>query len=220
MEPFGGFICSASHNPGGINDDFGIKYNCENGGPAPEKLTDKMVEWTAKLSELKTCSRIPDFDLSKPQTYELPGGKLVEIFDCVEDHMAVLKQCFDFESIKKLMVHPEFSMTYDSMSGVQGPYALGILEGPRSLMSRSASLCPLFFSDVPFVRRAGRSGWKLQEREPEARLRRSGVRVARPRRSEFDLRRASAAALRPLTGPQLKPKRFGLPRAFPLAVSS
>eukprot|EP00439_Symbiodinium_sp_Y106_P053021 s2973_g7.t1 len=125
MEPFGGFICSASHNPGGINDDFGIKYNCENGGPAPEKLTDKMVEWTAKLSELKTCSRIPDFDLSKPQTYELPGGKTVEIFDCVEDHMAVLKQCFDFESIKKLMVHPEFSMTYDSMSGVQGPYALG-----------------------------------------------------------------------------------------------
>ncbi|CAE7227247.1 unnamed protein product [Symbiodinium sp. CCMP2592] len=129
MEPFGGFICSASHNPGGINDDFGIKYNCENGGPAPEKLTDKMVEWTAKLSELKTCSRIPDFDLSKPQIYELPGGKSVEIFDCVEDHMAVLKQCFDFESIKKLMVHPEFSMTYDSMSGVQGPYALGILEG-------------------------------------------------------------------------------------------
>merc|ERR1719188_2756888 len=49
--PFGGFICSASHNPGGPDDDSGIKYNCENGGPAPEKMTDLMVEWTAKLEE-------------------------------------------------------------------------------------------------------------------------------------------------------------------------
>ncbi|CAJ1425175.1 unnamed protein product, partial [Effrenium voratum] len=129
MEPFGGFICSASHNPGGINDDFGIKYNCENGGPAPEKVTNKMLEWTAKITELKTCSKIPDFDLSKPETYELPEGKVVEVFDCVEDHLKVLKQCFDFESIKKLIAMPEFSMTYDSMCGVQGPYARKIFEG-------------------------------------------------------------------------------------------
>ncbi|CAL1154115.1 unnamed protein product [Cladocopium goreaui] len=127
-EPFGGFICSASHNPGGIDDDFGIKYNCENGGPAPEKLTNKMLEWTAKITELKSCSKLPDFDLSKPELYELPGGKFVEIFDCVSDHLAVLKNCFDFEGIKKLIAHPQFSMTYDSMCGVQGPYALRVFE--------------------------------------------------------------------------------------------
>jgi phosphoglucomutase len=129
FEPFGGFICSASHNPGGPNDDFGIKYNCENGGPAPEKMTDKMVEWTAKITELKTCSKIPDLDLSSPATFELPGGKTVEVFDSVEDHLAVLKKCFDFDSIRKFIAHPDFSMTYDCMCGVQGPYATKIIEG-------------------------------------------------------------------------------------------
>mmetsp|Transcript_20439 Transcript_20439/g.36673 ORF Transcript_20439/g.36673 Transcript_20439/m.36673 type:complete len:605 (-) Transcript_20439:232-2046(-) len=128
FEPFGGFICSASHNPGGINDDFGIKYNCENGGPAPEKATDKMVEWTGKITEYKLCSAIPDLDLSRPKIYSLPDGKSVEVFDCVEDHLAVLKQCFDFKSMKKLVQHPDFTMTYDSMCGVQGPYAIRILE--------------------------------------------------------------------------------------------
>eukprot|EP00929_Paragymnodinium_shiwhaense_P068554 TRINITY_DN344_c0_g1_i1.p2 TRINITY_DN344_c0_g1~~TRINITY_DN344_c0_g1_i1.p2 ORF type:complete len:625 (-),score=223.26 TRINITY_DN344_c0_g1_i1:311-2185(-) len=126
--PFGGFICSASHNPGGINDDFGIKYNCENGGPAPEKMTDKMVEWTAKISEYAICSKLPDFDVSKPNVYNLPGGKKVEVFDCCEDHLRVLKECFDFESIRKLIANPDFSLVYDSMSGVQGPYAKKIIE--------------------------------------------------------------------------------------------
>merc|ERR550537_1443778 len=69
--PFGGFICSASHNPGGINDDFGIKYNCENGGLAPEKLTNTMVAWTAKITEYKICDKLPDLDISKPVTYNL-----------------------------------------------------------------------------------------------------------------------------------------------------
>jgi len=88
-----------------------------------------MVEWTAKVTELKTCSKVPDIDLSKIQTFELPDGRSVEIFDCVEDHLAVLKKCFDFESIKKMVTNPAFSMTYDCMSGIQGPYALKIVEG-------------------------------------------------------------------------------------------
>jgi len=125
--PFGGFICSASHNPGGINDDFGIKYNCENGGPAPEKMTDKMVEWTAKITEYEICKDLPDIDLSTPATYKL-GDKTIEIFDAVEDHMNLLKKCFSFEEIKKLVQRDDFTMTYDCMSGVQGPYAKGIVE--------------------------------------------------------------------------------------------
>jgi phosphoglucomutase len=126
-KPFGGFICSASHNPGGINDDFGIKYNCENGGPAPEKATGKMVEWTAKITELQSCDGIPTLDLTSPCLYKM-GSKTVEVFDCVEDHLASLQKCFDFDAIKKLIARPDFSLTYDCMCGVQGPYARGIIE--------------------------------------------------------------------------------------------
>jgi len=125
--PFGGFICSASHNPGGINDDFGIKYNCENGGPSPEKMTDLMVAWTAKITEYKICDKLPAFDLASPATYKV-GSKTVEVFDCVEDHLALLKKCFDFEQIKAMIARPDFSMVYDCMSGVQGPYAKKIIE--------------------------------------------------------------------------------------------
>jgi len=126
--PFGGFICSASHNPGGINDDFGIKYNCENGGPAPEKMTNKMVEWTAKIEEYKICDKIPDIDITTANKYKLADGKFVEVFDCVEDHNALLKKCFDYAAIKELIARDDFSLTYDCMSGVQGPYARGIVE--------------------------------------------------------------------------------------------
>jgi phosphoglucomutase len=136
-KPFGGFICSASHNPGGIDDDFGIKYNCENGGPAPEKATNKMVEWTAKITELKSCDAIPTLDLSKPCIYKI-GTKTVEVFDCVEDHLASLRKCFDFDAIKKLIAREDFTLTYDCMSGVQGPYAKGIVEG---VLGSSAGSC-------------------------------------------------------------------------------
>merc|ERR1719201_1766001 len=89
FEPFGGFICSASHNPGGINDDFGIKYNCENGGPAPEKMTDKMVSHTASIKEIKMCEKIPAIDLTNAAVYTI-GDRIVEVFDCVEDHLKLL----------------------------------------------------------------------------------------------------------------------------------
>jgi phosphoglucomutase len=126
--PFGGFICSASHNPGGPSEDFGIKYNCENGGPAPEKLTDTMVAWTGKIAEYKICDKIPDLDISKPAVYNLGGGKTVEVFDCVEDHNALLKKCFDYDAIKTLIKRDDFTLSYDCMSAVQGPYAKDIIE--------------------------------------------------------------------------------------------
>mmetsp|Transcript_72733 Transcript_72733/g.213142 ORF Transcript_72733/g.213142 Transcript_72733/m.213142 type:complete len:596 (-) Transcript_72733:139-1926(-) len=137
--PFGGFICSASHNPGGPDNDFGIKYNCENGGPAPEKMTDLMVEWTAKITEFKICENIPNLGLNVPIVYNLGDDKAVEVFDCVEDHLSLLKKCFDFDKIKKLIQTPGFSMVYDSMSGVQGPYAKGIIEGALGAPAGSAT---------------------------------------------------------------------------------
>merc|ERR1712176_310891 len=99
FEPFGGFICSASHNPGGPNDDFGIKYNCENGGPAPEKATDVMVQQTAKITEYLICEKVPDIELSKPALFKI-GDRSVEVFDCVDDHLNLLRKCFNFRDIK------------------------------------------------------------------------------------------------------------------------
>jgi len=136
--PFGGFICSASHNPGGPEDDFGIKYNCENGGPATEKMTDLMVAWTAKLEEFHICEGIPDVGLNVPTTHMI-GERAVEVFDCVEDHQAVLQKCFDFEQIKKLVARPDFSMVLDCMSGVQGPYAKRIIEKELGAAEGSAT---------------------------------------------------------------------------------
>lgn len=126
-EPFGGFLCTASHNPGGLDHDFGVKYHCENGGPAPEKITNVAFRWTTEITEYKICNVVPDLDLSVPRIYDL-GGRVVEVFDSVEDHLALLQTCFDFASISALVTREGFSMTYDSMCGVQGPYAVKILE--------------------------------------------------------------------------------------------
>jgi phosphoglucomutase len=95
MAPFGGFILSASHNPGGIDEDFGIKYNGENGGPAPEKVTDLVYTNTTRISSYKICSALPEIDLSRPGVHKLgTAGSpfLVEVFDATEDHVALLRQ--------------------------------------------------------------------------------------------------------------------------------
>jgi phosphoglucomutase len=130
FEPFGGFILSASHNPGGPDADFGIKYNCENGGPAPEKVTDAVHDHTKKITRILQCDGIPEIDLSTPASYSFGSpDKCVtaEVFDSAEDHESVLRDCFDFPAIKSLIARPDFTFVYDSMNGVQGPYAKRIL---------------------------------------------------------------------------------------------
>jgi len=86
-----------------------------------------MVEHTAKIQEFLICEKVPDIDLTKPGAY-LVGDRIVEVFDCVDDHMAVLQRCFDFDAIRGLLARPDFSFCYDCMSGVQGPYARKIME--------------------------------------------------------------------------------------------
>ena len=123
---FGGFILSASHNPGGIDEDFGIKYNCENGGPAPEKITNLISEHSKKIAEYKLVTDSPKVDIHTcgETTFTVDGKSVkVTVFDAAEDHVKVLKDCFDFDSIKRLVSRKDFSLVYDSMSGVQGPYA-------------------------------------------------------------------------------------------------
>jgi len=125
--PFGGFILSASHNPGGIDEDFGIKFNCENGGPAPEKVTDKMFENTKAITEYKTCKGFPTIDIETCGTYLVDSKIRVDVFDCAQDHVDLLQKVFDFEAIKQLIARKDFSMVYDCMNGVQGPYAKRVL---------------------------------------------------------------------------------------------
>lgn len=136
--PFGAFILSASHNPGGLDEDFGIKFNCENGGPAPEKVTEKIFENTTKISEYKICKGFPTIDLTTKGTYVVEGKIRVDVFDCAEDHVGLLMKVFDFEAIKKLIARKDFSMVYDSMNGVQGPYARRVfideLGAPESVL--------------------------------------------------------------------------------------
>ncbi|KAJ9461924.1 putative phosphoglucomutase [Diplonema papillatum] len=124
--PFGGFILSASHNPGGIDEDFGIKYNCENGGPAPEKVTNCIFEHTKRIASYKSYEDFPVIDVATVGRTELDvdGRKIVvDVFDSAEDHVAVLKRCFDFPAIREFVAREDFSMVYDCMNGVQGPYA-------------------------------------------------------------------------------------------------
>merc|ERR1719182_1345720 len=95
-----------------------------------------MVEWTAKITEYQICDQVPDIDLSKPAVYKV-GDKTVQVFDAVEDHMAVLQKCFSFDDIKKLIARDDFTLTYDCMCGVQGPYARGIVENALGAPSGS-----------------------------------------------------------------------------------
>jgi len=133
--PFGGFILSASHNPGGPDEDFGIKYNCENGGPAPEKATNLMCAHTEKITRILSCQGLPEINVTDPAVFRFGNEscqdesdiKTAEVFDCTEDHLAVLSKCFNFDQIKALIARPDFSFVYDSMNGVQGPYAKKIL---------------------------------------------------------------------------------------------
>ncbi|EWM21792.1 phosphoglucomutase [Nannochloropsis gaditana] len=128
QKAFGAFILSASHNPGGPSEDFGIKYNIENGGPAPEKVTNAMYSYTTTLTSYKIAPDFPDVDTSKLGSTRVVSadgsrGVVVTVFDGLEEHVKLLKTIFDFEAIQTLMQRPDFSFVYDSMSGVQGPYA-------------------------------------------------------------------------------------------------
>eukprot|EP00033_Pygsuia_biforma_P001024 GCRY01001169.1.p1 GENE.GCRY01001169.1~~GCRY01001169.1.p1 ORF type:complete len:489 (+),score=103.72 GCRY01001169.1:375-1841(+) len=119
---FGGIILTASHNPGGPFGDFGIKFNCANGGPAPESTTSLIFEQTKTLSEYHTAD-IPDVNLSQIAVHTYEPDFSVEVIDPVEDYLVLMKEIFDFDSIRKLVVKPGFSILCDGLHGVDGSYA-------------------------------------------------------------------------------------------------
>ncbi|MGB3246355.1 MAG: alpha-D-glucose phosphate-specific phosphoglucomutase [Sulfitobacter sp.] len=121
----GGFILSASHNPGGIDEDFGLKFNAANGGPAPEGLTQLMFEATEQISTYFIAD-FDDIDLTKVGRTER-GSLQIEIVDPVESYQALMETLFDFEAIRDLF-SGGFTMRFDAMHAITGPYATAILE--------------------------------------------------------------------------------------------
>ena len=123
---FGGLILSASHNPGGPDGDFGIKYNGENGGPAPEKFTEAVHIATESLAVYRIVDApAPDFDSIGTFSFE---GMRVEVIDSVADYAELMQELFDFGAIRRLFAGG-FTMRYDGMHAVGGPYAHAIFEG-------------------------------------------------------------------------------------------
>lgn len=118
---FGGIILSASHNPGGPEGDFGIKYNIGNGGPAPEKITDAIYANTQSITRYLTLDA-PDVDIATLGTTML-GAMQVEVIDPVADHADLLATLFDFERVGALLRRPGFRLCFDAMHAVTGPYA-------------------------------------------------------------------------------------------------
>ena len=124
---FGGIILSASHNPGGPDGDFGIKYNLSNGGPANEAFTDAVYRRTQEIQVYRYVAA-KDVDLNCLGETQI-GGMRVSVIDPVADYAELLESLFDFDRIAGLLARPEFRMRFDAMHAVNGPYAHAILEG-------------------------------------------------------------------------------------------
>ena len=121
----GGLVLSASHNPGGPDEDFGIKYNVANGGPAPEAVTDAVFRRTLAIDRILTVAA-EDIDMDRLGETTV-AGMVVEVVDPVTDYAALMETLFDFDAIRA-HVAAGFAMSFDAMSAVTGPYATEILE--------------------------------------------------------------------------------------------
>jgi len=122
----GGIVLSASHNPGGPEEDFGIKFNVASGGPAPESVTEAMFARTQTIDTYRSLD-CPDTDLDQLGTVQI-GTMQVEVIDPVADYAALMESLFDFGAIEALFNSGLFKLRFDAMHAVTGPYAIEILE--------------------------------------------------------------------------------------------
>ena len=123
-QAFGGLILSASHNPGGPTEDFGIKYNISNGGPAPEKITEAIYARSQVIGQYKIAD-FSDVDLDQIGMFEA-GGMTIEVVDPVADYAELMETLFDFDAMRSL-IKDGFKVAFDAMHAVTGPYASEIL---------------------------------------------------------------------------------------------
>lgn len=122
----GGIILSASHNPGGPDEDFGIKFNGENGGPAPEKLTDEIFQQTLSITHYQTIDA-EDVELDQLASVQIAQTQ-IDIIDPVIDYADLMESMFDFDAMRSLFKQDDFRLCFDAMHAVNGPYAKEILE--------------------------------------------------------------------------------------------
>ncbi|MEJ2685999.1 MAG: alpha-D-glucose phosphate-specific phosphoglucomutase [Gammaproteobacteria bacterium] len=123
---FGGLILSASHNPGGPEGDFGVKYNSANGGPAPETITEAIYQRSRRITQYRITDT-PDIDLDTEGTVHVDNME-VQIIDPVADYAELMEHLFDFERIRTLIEIGGFNMRFDALHAITGPYAHEILE--------------------------------------------------------------------------------------------
>ncbi len=121
-----GIILSASHNPGGENGDFGVKFNIANGGPAPEGITDALYDFTTKIDAYQ-LSTDADVDLSIVAEHTM-GKTVIEVIDSVDTYAQLMRTLFDYDAIRSLFAGG-YRIRFDAMHAVTGPYAKAILEG-------------------------------------------------------------------------------------------
>lgn len=126
LQADGGIILSASHNPGGPDEDFGMKFNVANGGPAPEVVTEKIYSHTRTIDSYRIVET-SDIDLSGVSRFRL-GETEVSIVDPIADYCELMRSLFDFDAIRRLL-SGGFNLCFDAMHAVTGPYAKTILEG-------------------------------------------------------------------------------------------
>ncbi len=126
-QAYGGIVLSASHNPGGPEGDFGIKYNIANGGPAPEKVTEAIYTHTQAITSYRILEA-EDIDLERLGEFSL-GSLSVSVIDPVADYEQLMESLFDFERIHQLLSSGGFRIAFDAMHAVTGPYAHQLLEG-------------------------------------------------------------------------------------------
>lgn len=121
----GGLVLSASHNPGGINGDFGIKYATKSGGQCSSEISNAIYARTKEIKEYKIFDA-PDVDLSRLGMQKL-GDMEIEVINPVDDYVAMMREIFDFDAIGKMFANG-FTMVFDAMNAVTGPYAVKIFE--------------------------------------------------------------------------------------------
>ncbi len=138
----GGIILSASHNPGGKDKDFGVKFNTSNGGPASSQITEAIFETSKRLMRY-LMSDIPDLDLGKTGSFKTEDAEIT-VFDPVSDYVELMENIFDFDKIARLFRTQRFSMCFDAMNAVTGPYATAVFEkklgAPQGSVIRSTPL--------------------------------------------------------------------------------